>query len=118
MTNKPIHRYTTVYFDVAARFGLSPLEMLIMSYIYGLSHQGSRGCYSSQKTMGKLVGVSETTININIMKLERADLIIKIDRGDNRKLEYKTSESWNLAVQEAQEFLGKAKRVRWQEKHY
>ena len=54
--------------------GLTPTELLVLSYITGF---GKNGCFSSQEKMAKMFNVSRRTIVRSLEKLEKEKIIYK-----------------------------------------
>jgi len=68
--------YSTIYHGLTVRFGLKPLESLLMSTIISLSKKTGY-CVASQGTFATLLKVSPPTVISALKKLEKRGLIEK-----------------------------------------
>ncbi len=100
MTERTLKKiYYKIWWEVIREFNLSPIEVLTICLIDGLSRQKG-WCYASKIALAKTLNVSPQTIYSTINELITKGLLVKSDK----KLEgYKTSlfaptEKWRNLV--------------------
>lgn len=90
--------YCTVYNGLTARFDLSPIEILTLAMIIGLSKR-NRPCVASQLTFASTFNVSDPTASEALKRLEKKGVIERTGRISR----YRTNEL--VLTKQASEYL-------------
>jgi len=76
--------YCIVYHGLTEKFNLSPTETLLIATIISLSHKKGY-CFSSERSIASILGVSSVTVSTNLTDLKSRGLIVDGKRDEKYK---------------------------------